>query len=229
MDTITTCPRGHALEENAVLCTVCWIRVVPEDPEVVAARRRRARRIWLPLFGAGAVLVGVGLGGALEPYIGQGADTSVVVAGEAAPITPVATAAPADDVAAESVEEPVTVAVDPLAATVADPVGSGADACAVTLRNQSVDCVSVGDELTFSICVPDATTSVTVATRASGEWEPVSSTVTLGQASACPTGTTAADLVVPDFAGSDGSDWRIVSRDEAGAKVWKSPLSVQLG
>lgn len=227
MDTITTCPRGHALEENAVLCTVCWIRVVPEDPEVIAARKRRARRIWIPLFGAGAVLVGVGIGGALEPYIASSTDSAVVMAEAAA--VPVEAPATADDSAAVAVEEPVAVEVDPLAATVADPVGADSGACVVTLRNQTVDCVTSGEELALTVCVPDTTATIAVATRSSGEWQPVSSTVTLGQASGCAAGTVAADLVVPASTGSDGNDWRIVSRDDAGAKVWKSPLSVQLG
>lgn len=108
------CPRGHELAENAVYCTVCWVRVAPEDPERVAARRRRQRRIWFPLLGAGAVALGITVGGTLGSSAGPVGDAVTA----AAPVSDVSMPATAEPVPSE---EPVTVTAAPMAATVAEP------------------------------------------------------------------------------------------------------------
>ena len=130
------CPRGHDLAENAVYCTVCWVRVAPEDPERVAARRRRQRRVWFPLLGAGAVALGIAAGGTLGSSTGPVGDAVTA----AAPVADVPVPASAEPT---PMEEPVTVMAAPMAATFAEPtlltVCVPQDASDVTVRIRRVD------------------------------------------------------------------------------------------
>jgi hypothetical protein len=123
------------------------------------------------------------------------------------------------------------VAVAPLAATVADPVGTTAEACTANLRGQSVECAVSDESLSLTACIPDTATALAVTTRvdSAGEWVTVPATVALGQPSDCAAGTIAADLVLPATAGSDGAQWRLISTDLTDATVWKSRLATQVG
>ena len=195
------CPRGHDLEPNAVYCTVCWVRVEPEAPERVAARRRRQRRVWFPLFGAGAVVVGIAVGGTLG--LGAGGDPGAIVAAtegvsDGSP-TPVSTAAAAEPAAPE---EPTTVAA-PLAATVEEPT-------AVTT------------------CLPEGTAAVIASTRAdaSAEWQEVEATTALGPQASC--GTAEIEAVVTLAAPvPDGHRIRLVARDAEGERLARVKIPVE--
>ena len=202
-----TCPRGHALEPNAVLCTVCWIRVEPVDPVVEAARRRRQRRIWIPLFGATAVLVGVFLGGSIG-IIGHTPAAPVAVAEAPAPPAaqaqpaeePVVIAAPAPVLEEPAMEEPVAVTTVPLAATIS--------------------------AWSTDLCVPAATESIEVSTRAGKDapWEPAEASVELGAGPACASGQVSATVSLTELV--DGATKiKLVSRDSDGAKVQKDKVA----
>ena len=192
-----TCPRGHELAENAVYCTVCWIRVEPVDPEVVAARKRRQRRIWIPLMGAGAVALGVAAGGALGTGSGGGADTqSAVVAAEAPP----AASAPEDSSApAPSPSAAEVVVAAPLAATVAE----------TTPR-------------TLEACLPDAAASVQLKGRSSTDepWVEAPADIVVGGQEACAEG----EVSVTVASDSDAQRWRLVVRDDSGDRIGKLTL-----
>ena len=216
------CPRGHELAENAVYCTVCWVRVEPEDPQIVAARARRKRRIWIPLFATSSVLVGIAVGGTLS-LSSIGSSASVVAepasaSSEPAVESPVASEAP----------EPAEVTAVPLAATVveSDPPGPS---CTAQALDQGLPCSIDADVLSLSLCVPAATTKVKVSTRlnADATWEPISSEATLATTGTCPDGSISAEVTF-GTAGSDpnGTDWRLAGRDADGQKLWKSRLLV---
>lgn len=197
-----TCPRGHELAENAVYCTVCWIRVEPVDPEVIAARKRRQRRIWIPLMGAGAVALGVVVGGSLGIGSDGGTDTqSAVVAAEAPPSAPApveaSTPAPSPSTAG-------TVVAAPLAATVAES----------TTR-------------TLEACVPEAAASVLLKGRSSTDepWVEAPADITIGEQGTCPAG----EVTVTVASQSDAQRWRLVVRDGSGDRIAKITLDAPAG
>jgi hypothetical protein len=210
MATTGTCPRGHALADDAVLCTVCWIRVEPVDPVVIAERKRRQRRIWIPLMGAGAVALGVVVGGTLG--VGSGSGPSLV-AGEAAP-TPAPSAAataasPAEAASAPAqatpspAEEPASVTA-PLAATVAESTNPA-----------------------LETCVPAATASVLLKGRSSTDepWLEAASETVIGEQSGCPAG----EVTVTVTSDTDAQRWRLVLRNGDGQRVGKLTLDAPTG
>ncbi len=216
METLTTCPRGHALEPNAVYCTVCWIRVEPEDPERVAARRKRRRRMILgiPLLGAGSIVVGVLVGSLLANDAGDGAPAVTALEPAAVAVS----AAPVDPI-----DQPVAVVAEPLAGTVTDPVTDPADTgCAALVRDVQVPCALTDDRLEFTVCVPAATTVIRVGTRPNDNvtFDDASSDIALGGSAGCATGDIAADIAIDSY--SPAATWRIVGRDASDTKIWKS-------
>ena len=216
METLTTCPRGHALEPNAAYCTVCWIRVEPEDPERVAARRKRRRRMILgiPLLGAGSIIVGVFVGSLLANDASDAASTVTA-------LEPVAVAVSAAPVVV--IDEPVTVVAEPLAGTVADPVTEPAGTgCVALVRDIQVACALTDDRLQFTVCVPAETTLIRVGTRPNDNvrFDDASSDIALGGSAGCPTGDITADVTIDAY--SPAATWRIVGRDASDTKIWKS-------
>lgn len=192
-----TCPRGHELAENAVYCTVCWIRVEPVDPEVIAARKRRQRRIWIPLMGAGAVALGVVVGGSLGNGSGGSAGTDpALVAAEAPPAAP-APAEPSAPAPSPSAAEVVVAA--PLAATVAEP----------TPR-------------TLEACVPDAADTVVLKGRSTTDepWVEAPADIVIGEQASCPDG----EVSVTVASDTDAQRWRLVVRDDSGDRIGKITL-----
>ena len=207
-----TCPRGHELAENAVYCTVCWIRVEPVDPEVIAARKRRQRRIWIPLFGAGAVALGVAVGGTLGA--GSGIEPGAVVAGEAAPgpvpvdeppaAEPSIAAAGPDAAGPDAAgAAPETVAA-PLAATVAEPAGR-----------------------TLTTCVPDGTATVLLKGRSDKDqpWAEIPADTSLGGRGDCPEGEVEATV----SAVTEADRWRVITLDDAGERVGRATVDAPVG
>ncbi len=223
------CPRGHDLAENAVYCTVCWIRVEPEDPAIVEARARRRRRIWIPLFAASSVLVGVAVGGTLAAQ----STASVVAESEASSAQANTTASPDGEPTSDGTSEaaPVTATNVPLAATVVEPVVDQEE-CTARLLDQDVACAVDAEALAFTVCVPEATALMRARSRAadSDEWLTAASDVVLGGAGACAPGSVSAQVsIAAAAAGADGSTWRMVGRDTADQKIWKSRLVVTAG
>ena len=197
-----TCPRGHELAEDAVYCTVCWVRVEPVAAEVVAERKRRQRRIWIPLMGAGAVALGVVVGGSLGVGSGSVSEPDVV-AGEAAlvPSTPAAsapdTSAPATPSPAASAAEVVVAA--PLAATVPES----------TTR-------------TLEACVPADAASVLLKGRSTTDepWVEAAADVVIGDQAACAEG----EVSVAVSSDTDAQRWRLVVKDASGERIDKLTL-----
>ncbi len=213
MPTVVTCPRGHELEPNAVLCTVCWIRVEPVDPEVEATRRRRQRRIWLPMVGTAALLVGVFLGGSLG-LLGGGSSEPTVTAADA-PVEVVAVeAAPVEAAPVEAA--PTSDAVDePVAAPAATP-----EAVAVVEAATTTD-------WTQALCVPADAVAFEVSARAikKDPWSPVEAAVAVEGTAECAADEAAATVAVVSL--PDGATKvRVVSRDAAGDKLAKAKLDV---
>ena len=217
MATMTTCPRGHAVEADAVYCTVCWIRVEPEDPQRAAALSRRRRRTFLgiPLLIASSVIIGIAVG----QVLGNRAAGPEVVALPAPSVSATIPVIPSDAASAAAVAAP-------LAASVADPVMSAsASACLLQLRDQNAPCAIGPDTTTVTVCVPEVTTVLTVEMRPAGSdtWQDVSTQARLDGAGSCPSGSLAAELAIDATGiGSDGAAWRIKALDSAGARVWKS-------
>jgi hypothetical protein len=186
---------------------------------MVTARAKRRRRLFLgiPLLGGSAIIVGIAVGGALGTSTGN-SDASVVA------LPPTVTAsAPAPSAPGTSSAEPVSVVAAPLAATVADPVQTPADAgCVVIVRDQEIPCSTSDDRIEFTVCVPDATTLIRVGTRPNGNvvFSDASSEIALGGPSDCPVGEIAADIAIDSF--SPLPTWRIAGRDKADVKIWKS-------
>lgn len=218
MESSGTCPRGHAIEENAVYCTVCWVRLVPEDPEVLEARRRRRRRFRIPFIAASALAVGVAAGAVMA----QTSTTSPAIV--AAPATSAAAVVAAAEPTAAA-EDTLVVTAQPEAATVADPVIAAEAGCQVTIDGRDLSCSTTDDRLVFEVCVPDTTALVEARTRAAegAPWTDVSMDAVLGSADGCDAGQVAADVVIdaPD-AGTGDATWRLVARDANGERVWKS-------
>ncbi len=233
MTTMTTCPRGHDLEPNAVYCTVCWMRVEPEDAAIVAARVRRRRRVWIPLFGAGAILVGVGLGGAVA--LSTQASAPTVVAAAASPVIaeapPVAQPqAVADEpVAAEPVAaEPLAaepVAAEPLAATVVE-APQATPGCTAELKDQQATCALDADVATLAVCVPEATSAMIVRTRASADvpWEKTIQDLVPADAAVCADGLVGATVAI-DTASADAK-LKVVAKDAEGTRLWRSRVAI---
>jgi len=192
-----TCPRGHELAENAVYCTVCWIRVEPVDPEVIAARKRRQRRIWIPLMGAGAVALGVVVGGSLGTGSGGSAGPdAALVAGEALPAVP-APAEPAEPSPSPSAAEVVVAA--PLAATVAEP----------TPR-------------TLEACLPSAADSVLLKGRSTTDepWVEAPADIVIGEQGTCADG----EVAVTVASDTSAQRWRLIVMDDSGDRIGKITL-----
>jgi hypothetical protein len=225
MDPVTECPRGHPLAEDAVYCTVCWIRVQPEDPEVVSARTKRRRWLFMgiPLLGGSAIIVGIAVGGALGTSTGNSGASVVALPPTVTASAPAPSAPSTPITSSTAAAEPVSVVAAPLAATVADPVKTPADAaCIAIVRDQEVACVTSDDRLEFTVCVPDATTLIRVGTRPNDNvvFSDASSEIELGGPSDCPAGEIAAAIAIDSF--SPLPTWRIVGRDKADLKIWKS-------
>ena len=216
MESTGTCPRGHAVEENAVYCTVCWVRLEPEDPEVVAARRRR-RRFRLPFLAAAAVLIGAGAGILLSQT--TTAEPTLVAEPATSATGDIVAAGPAPDA-----EQPVVVS-QPEAATVADPVIAAESTCTIAIDGTTSPCTVTDGTLVFQVCVPEDTATLEARSResADADWVDVSTDVVLGTAEGCDPGFVTADVVVDaaDAGTGDGS-WKLVARDSAGDKVWKA-------
>ena len=212
MDTPTNCPRGHALDEGSIYCTVCWIRVVPVDPIEAAARLRRRRRTFLGI--TLLAVTGVVIGSVTGRVLGGGSDSTAVMA-----LPPVASAPSS---AAPPMEAAVVAA--PLAATVADPV-SADGGCSVQVRGQELACTLINDRLTFTVCVPDGTERIRVRTRgtSSGPWQDATYDINLGTGTACPRNEISAEVAI-DATSMDAAKWRIFGRDDQREKLWKSPL-----
>ena len=195
MDTPAECPRGHALNEGTTYCTVCWVRVVPEDPAEMAARRTRRRHTILGI--SLLAVTGVLVGGVAGKVIGGTSSGPTIMA---MPLVASATpSAPASTTASSAPDAPTTVVAAPLAATVADPVtGPGDGNCAVQVRGQEVACNLGDDQLTFTVCVPAGTERIRVRTRgtSSEPWQDASYDVALGidAGADCPSNEIAADV-----------------------------------
>ena len=227
MDTPTECPRGHALNEGTTHCTVCWSRVVPEDPIEAAARRTRRRHtiLGISLLAVTGVLVG-GVTGKVLGGTPSGPTILALPPGLSAPASAPASTSP--EPATSSPEEPVSVVAVPLAATLADPVaGSGDGRCAVQVRGQEVSCSLDNDQLAFTVCVPAGTERIRVRTRgtSSEPWLDASYDVALGidAGAGCPSSEIAADVVINATA-VEAAKWRLVGRDSDRTRLWASPL-----
>ncbi|MCX6432049.1 MAG: hypothetical protein NTX29_04435 [Actinobacteria bacterium] len=212
MDTPARCPRGHALNEGTIFCTVCWIRVVPEDPIEAAARLRRRRRTFLGI--SLLAVTGVVIGSVTGQVLTGSSDGTTVVALPLVASTP-ASAAPS---------EATAVVAAPLAATVADPVSAEGN-CTVQVRGQDLPCTLVNDRLTFTVCVPAGTQRIRVRTRGSSSepWQDATYVISLGTGTNCPTNEISAEVAI-DATSIDAAKWRIVGRDDQREKLWKSPL-----
>lgn len=218
METLTTCPRGHALPEDAVFCEVCWIRV-SQDGEAArtAGSSRRRTTVALSVLGAGCITVGVVVAAMIASAPG---DIAVPVA--AAQPSVAASSIPEVPVAEAAAPVAVTLAA-PLAATVPKPVEESAPAdCAAAVRGGEVACTVTDGWLEFSICVPDATTFIRVGTRPDNtvKFQDGVSEIALGGPSSCAADETNATVRI--FAYSPEAMWRVVGRDADDNKVWKS-------
>ena len=220
MDSSGTCPHGHPLAEDAVYCTVCWVRVEPQDPAVEIGRRRRARRIWIPFLAVSALLAGVAVGGVLGMRsVGY---TPTFVAQE------FPTLAPPDD-SADASSEPVAVAAEPLAATILDTSQAGEDCVAVILE-QAVPCALDSDGLALAVCAPDGTVLIKVSSRETkaDAWRDAPSQFAVGRGDNCEPPAVTAELLIA-AADTDASAWRMVGHGVDGQKLWSSRLVVSTG
>ena len=220
METPGTCPRGHAVEPDAVLCTVCWVRLDGEDP--VTKRARILNLVSQPLVAVvvGGVVLAAGVGAAL--LVANPSAPSAVVAGEA----PLSVASPSPSPSATA-EQPTVTSV-PLAATIVTPVVTGPDGgCTLATLDQEATCRTEGDLVRFEVCVPAETSAVVVRTRPSAddEWADVAADVVLLSGGDCAADGIRADiaLAAEAFTVSE-TDWRLVGRDSNGDKLWKSKV-----
>lgn len=221
METPGTCPRGHAVAPDAVLCTVCWVRLDGEDP--VTKRARILNLVSQPMVAVvvGGVVLAAGVGAALTLATPSG--PTAVVAGEA----PLPIASPTPTPSATAADQPVVTSV-PLAATIVAPVVTGPDgACLLNALDQQATCRTEGELVRFELCVPAETSSVIIRTRSSAddEWTDVDADVVLLSGSGCAGDGRRADvaLAATDFTITE-SRWRLVGRDSNEAKLWKSKL-----
>jgi hypothetical protein len=222
MDSSGTCPHGHPLAEDAVYCTVCWVRVEPQDPAVEIARRRRARRIWIPFLAVSALLVGVAIGGVLGMRsVGY---TPSFVAQEFPTL-----AQPAEAADASSDSEPVAVAAAPLAATILDTSQASED-CVALILEQAVPCALDSDGLALAVCAPDGTVLIKVSSRETkaDAWRDAPSQFAVGRGDNCDPPAVTAELLIA-AADTDASAWRTVGHGVDGQKLWSSRLVVSTG
>lgn len=221
METSGTCPRGHAVAPDAVLCTVCWVRLDGEDP--VSKRARILNLVSQPLVAVvvGGVVLAAGVGASL--IVANPTEPSAVVAGEA----PALVAPPSPSPSPEASDQPVVTSV-PLAATVAAPIVTGPDGgCVLDTLDQQVTCLTEGEFVRFEICVPADTSTVDVRTRPSAdvEWTDVSANVVLLPGGGCAADGLRADIALSaeDFTVNEAR-YRLVGRDSGGDRLWKSKL-----
>lgn len=142
------------------------------------------------------MLIGVFVGGSLG-IIGHTPAAPVAVAEPAAlPATPTPLQVAAVPTARPT-ESPVSVAVLPLAATVA--------------------------AWSSDLCVPAAASSVDVAARpnATDPWDPVEAAVTLEPSAACANGEQGASITVASLP-AGAAKVRVLARDDSGAEVFKA-------
>lgn len=228
MPTQTTCPRGHEVDADAVLCTVCWVRLDGEDPK--AKRARLLGLTWPPSPTAAAVVGGVllvtGVAGSL---LLVDSTSPQIVASEASAPAAVASApaAPAATPAATPLVDTATAVTAPLAATVTDPVTASPDgACVIQTRDQSIPCTVLGDTVSFEVCVPAATVALEVRTRPvpDAPWQDVSADITIGDQGTCSGSDVTAAVTADALGVASDAKWRLVGRDAAGERLWKSSL-----
>jgi hypothetical protein len=221
METSATCPRGHAVAPDAVLCTVCWVRLDGEDP--VSKRARILNLVAQPRIAlvVGGVVLAAGVGASL--LLANPTEPAAVMAGEApavvAPLSPSASAEPSD--------QPVVTSV-PLAATIVGPVVTGPDgACVLRILDQEVTCVTEGELVRFEVCVPAATSMIDLRARPSAdeEWADVAADIVLLSGGTCAGDGLRADvaLAAETFTVYESS-WRLVGRDGDGDRLWKSKV-----
>lgn len=223
METSGTCPRGHAVAPDAVLCTVCWVRLDGEDP--VSKRARILNLISQPRVAVvvGGVVLAAGVGASL--ILANPTTTPAVVAGESpAVVTP---PSPSPSASASAAEQPVVTAV-PLAATVVAPVVTGPDGtCLLSALDQQVTCLTEGELVRFEVCVPSETSAVGLRTRPSQDdaWTDVVADAVLLPGGGCSADGLRADvaLTAATFTVNE-SRWRLVGRDSDGDKLWTSKL-----
>lgn len=225
METSGTCPRGHAVASDAVLCTVCWVRLDGEDP--VSKRARILSLVSQPVVAVvvGGVVLAAGVGASL--ILANPTAPPAVVAGEAPAATTPLAASPSPSASASASEQPVVTAV-PLAATVVAPVVTGPDgACRLSVLDQQVTCLTQGELVRFEVCVPGETSAVDVRTRPTkdDEWTDVAADVVILPGDGCAADGLRADVALTAEAFTvNESRWRLVGRDSSGDKLWKSKL-----
>lgn len=231
MEATGTCPRGHAVAPDAVLCTVCWVRLDGEAPESKRARILNLVSRPVGIAVAGGVVLAAGVGAALllanpsaPPAVVAG-DAPIIVASPAAIPSP--TEIPSPAASAPAADQPLVTSV-PLAATVVSPVVTGPDGeCLLDVLDQQAVCRAEGDLVRFEVCVPADTAAVELRTRGTKKdpWTDVSSDVVLIPGSGCAADGQRADIAL-SAAGFDvaESKWRVVGRDGSGDKLWKSKL-----
>lgn len=224
METPGTCPRGHAVAPDAVLCTVCWVRLDGEDP--VSKRARILNLVSQPMVAVvvGGVVLAAGVGATL--LLADPSAPPAVVAGEAPPPA-VASPSPSPSPTAAAPDQPVVTSV-PLAATIVRPVVTGPDgACLLNALDQQAACRTEGELVRFEICVPADTSTVSVRTRSSAddEWADVAADVVLLPGGGCTADGLRADVALDatEFTVTE-SQWRLVGRDSSSDKLWKSKL-----
>jgi hypothetical protein len=223
METRDTCPRGHAVAPDAVLCTVCWVRLDGEDPQTKRARILNLVSQPLVAIVVGGVVLAAGVGGAL--MLANPTPPPAVVAGEVTLPVASPSASPSP-----SAEQPTVTSV-PLAATVVSPVVTDPDGtCLLSTLDQQVTCATEGELVRFEICVPAESSTVVVRTRSStdDEWTDVAADVVLLPGDGCAADDVRADvaLAATAFAVAE-STWRLVGRDDSGDKLWKSKLRAE--
>jgi hypothetical protein len=239
MEATGTCPRGHAVEPGAVLCTVCWVRLDGEDPQ--SKRNRILSLVSRPVAVAvvGGVVLAAGVGGALllanpsaPPAVVAGASSVVVSSPSPSDSTGDATSeapgdSPTPSPSESAADQPLVTSV-PLAATVANPVVTGPDGtCVLDVLDQQATCRTEGDLVRFEVCVPAQTAAVELRTRSTKKdpWTDVSSDIVLIPGSGCAADGQRADvaLAAAVFDVTE-SKWRLVGRGTGGDKLWKSKL-----
>jgi hypothetical protein len=227
METPGTCPRGHAVAPDAVLCTVCWVRLDGEDP--VSKRARILNLVAQPKVAAvaGGIVLAAGVGASLI-LANPTAPPSVVAEQAPRPAaspSPVTSSSPGPSSTAQ--DQPVVTSV-PLAATIVTPVVTSPDgACRLKVLDQQVTCLTEGELVRFEVCVPSGTSSVDVRTRpsAEAEWTDVAADIVLLPGGDCASDGVRADVALAaDAFTVNESRWRLVGRDDSGDKLWKSRL-----
>ena len=223
METSGTCPRGHAVAPDAVLCTVCWVRLDGEDP--VSKRARILNLVSQPVVAivVGGVVLAAGVGASL--ILANPSAPPAVVAGEAPAVATPAAASPS---ASASASEQRVVTAVPLAATIVAPVVTGPDGtCRLSAIDQQVTCLTEGELVRFEVCVPAETSGVDVRTRPTKDekWTDVAADVVLLPGDGCAADRLRADvaLTAETFTVTE-SRWRLVGRDASGDKLWASKL-----